>query len=106
MRLELSSGTASTLICIPDIPRTAQYRPITTTDDAYWASEWDRKLKFPTFENEAVDGVRARDEVQQLTARVARKSVNRSTAITDSVNHEYRLKSRIPEQARYATAVI
>ena len=20
-------------------------------DDAYWASEWDRKLKFPTFEN-------------------------------------------------------
>ena len=32
VRLKLLSGTASTLICIPDIPRTAQYRPITTTD--------------------------------------------------------------------------
>ena len=31
VQLKLLSGTASTLICIPDIPRTAQQRPISPT---------------------------------------------------------------------------
>ena len=52
VRLELSSGTASTLICIPHIPMTAQKRHITTTGDfSIFQDGVRRHLGFWKFQN-------------------------------------------------------